>query len=106
MVSSMLRVLHIEEGDNVVNALSPLEPGQIVEVEGLRVIVRSHIPIGHKMSIKNIPKGNPVVKYGEIIGYASIDIQIGDHVHIENVEDPISKWKDQYLLLSVGETDG
>jgi len=104
MNSNMLYVMRIDKRDNVVNALSPLQPGQILEVESLRVIVRSHIPIGHKISIKNILKGKPVVKYGEIIGYASTDIQIGDHVHVKNVEDPISKWKDQYLLVSSGQT--
>ena len=35
--------------------------------------------------VKDIPKGQPVVKYGEHIGLAAEDIQVGCHVHVHNV---------------------
>jgi altronate dehydratase len=98
----MSRVLHINPEDNVVHALSPLSPGQTVEVEDVRVIVRSEIPIGHKLAIRAIPRGEPVVKYGHVIGHALEDIQAGDYVHVHNVKDPISNWKAQYGLPEGG----
>ena len=39
------------------------------------------IPFGHKVSLKDIEKGNFIFKYGQIIGTASRDIKIGEHVH-------------------------
>lgn len=98
----MSRVLHIYSDDNVVNALSPLNPGQVVDVEGAQITVRSSIPMGHKMAIENIPKGEPIIKYGQTIGHALRDIQIGEHVHVDNVKDPVSNWKAQYALPGKG----
>jgi altronate dehydratase small subunit len=44
------------------------------------------IPFGHKFSTKDIQKGEPVIKYGEIIGKAITNISKGGHVHVHNVE--------------------
>ena len=38
------------------------------------------------LSIVQMPKGVPVVKYGEHIGLAGCDIHVGEHVHVHNVE--------------------
>jgi len=43
------------------------------------------IPSGHKLAVKQIRKGDQVLKYGQVIGNASQDIMPGDHVHIHNV---------------------
>jgi len=98
----MPRVLRIHPDDNVVNVLSDLNPDEVVDVEGEKIVVRSSIPMGHKMAVKNIHEGKPVIKYGQAIGYAQKDIQIGEHVHVHNVEDPISNWKAQYEILARG----
>lgn len=45
------------------------------------------IRIYHKVAIKDINKGDNIVKYGEHIGIASKDIKIGEHVHVHNVDD-------------------
>ncbi len=41
-------------------------------------------PSGHKVATANIKKGEAVVKFGQIIGYASDPILIGEHVHTHN----------------------
>ncbi|MDO5640987.1 MAG: altronate dehydratase family protein [Paracoccus sp. (in: a-proteobacteria)] len=41
-------------------------------------------PAGHKLARAAIATGQPVVKYGQIIGYATADIAPGDHVHSHN----------------------
>lgn len=41
-------------------------------------------PAGHKIARAAIAKGAPVVKYGQIIGYATDDIPEGAHVHSHN----------------------
>jgi len=44
------------------------------------------IPYGHKLAIKEIPKGEMIVKYGEIIGIATKEIRTGDYVHVHNLD--------------------
>jgi altronate hydrolase len=44
------------------------------------------IPRGHKVASVAINAGEPVRKYGQIIGFASRDIAAGEHVHVHNVE--------------------
>ena len=40
--------------------------------------------MGHKVATRPIPKGAPVIKFGQIIGYATDDIPPGAHVHVHN----------------------
>ena len=44
------------------------------------------IPAGHKYALCDIPKGEYVIKYGEIIGRATQDIAKGEWVHTHNVK--------------------
>ena len=43
------------------------------------------IPAGHKVALRDIPKGRHVIKYGQVIGRATADIQKGDWVHSHNL---------------------
>lgn len=95
----MTNILQLNKEDNIVCALSSFEPGQRVNVEGEEIIILSSIPVGHKIAIHNIQKGQTIIKYGCIIGYASKDIKVGEHVHIHNVDDPVSDWKNQNQLI-------
>ena len=45
---------------------------------------RGVAPAGHKIARRAIATGEPVFKYGQIIGYATADISAGDHVHSHN----------------------
>ncbi len=44
------------------------------------------IPIGHKIALIDIKKGDTVWKYGEDIGKAVADIKKGEHVHVHNLK--------------------
>ena len=44
------------------------------------------IPAGHKFALREICKGEYVIKYGEIIGRATQDIAQGEWVHTHNVK--------------------
>lgn len=52
----------------------------VVTAEGGRV------PVGHKIAVRAVAQGDPVIKYGHVIGYATQDIAVGDHVHSHNLE--------------------
>jgi altronate dehydratase len=77
--------LVISERDNVATALERLDPGRLVQVDGLTVEIREAVPPGHKVSLRTIPAGEAIIKYGSPIGTATADIPAGTHVHIHNV---------------------
>lgn len=87
----MMNAMVIDEKDNVAVAIEEIKKGE--QVVYLDKSVREHtlttvtdIPIYHKMAVTEIKKGSPVVKYGEHIGLAALDIHIGEHIHVHNVE--------------------
>lgn len=79
-------VQRMHPSDNVATALRELQAGTLVPVDGVEIAVRSVIPFGHKVALRAIEAGSPVLKYGEAIGVASADIPPGEHVHTHNVE--------------------
>lgn len=86
----MKKALVLSDLDNVATALEDIEPGETVLLkmpEGeMKLKVGARIPFGHKLSIRRIPKGFKVIKYGEAIGRAIRDIEVGEWVHVHNVE--------------------
>ena len=51
-----------------------------------RLKSRHDIPIGHKVALRDIKKGDTIIKYGEDIGQAKADIAKGAHLHVQNVK--------------------
>ncbi len=80
----MTDVIVISPADNVATALDVLAPGQILADAG-GVTVREPIPRGHKVALRAIAAGAPVVKYGSSIGTATAEIPAGAHVHTHNL---------------------
>jgi altronate hydrolase len=78
----MADTVRLDAADNVVTAIRPLTVG--VAVEG--AVTTALIPRGHKVATAAVPKGAPVLKYAQVIGYAAEDIAPGDHVHTHNLE--------------------
>jgi (2R)-sulfolactate sulfo-lyase subunit alpha len=48
--------------------------------------VLDHVPLGHKVALRDIEAGDQVVKYGVAIGLATNDIRAGQHVHVHNLK--------------------
>lgn len=80
----MTNVTRLNAADNVVVAATDISAGSQVDGEGLSA--RGDIARGHKIATGAITKGDAVRKYDQIIGFATADIQIGDHVHSHNLE--------------------
>jgi (2R)-sulfolactate sulfo-lyase subunit alpha len=56
--------------------------GVITETDStLNLKARQDIPIGHKVALKPLKKGDTVIKYGEDIGKMVADADTGAHVH-------------------------
>lgn len=45
---------------------------------------------GHKIALKNIKKGEAIIKYGYPIAHALKDIKKGEHVHTHNIATNLS----------------
>ncbi|MFK7763471.1 MAG: UxaA family hydrolase [Roseobacter sp.] len=74
--------VRLDPSDNVVTAARALEVGVTIE----DVKTTALVPSGHKVATQDIATGAPLRKYAQVIGYASCDINAGDHVHTHNVE--------------------
>ena len=61
--------------------------GVITETDKtLKLKAKSSIPIGHKVALKSLKKGDTVIKYGEDIGRMVADAGVGEHVHVHNLK--------------------
>lgn len=84
------KAIIIHEQDNVATALLDLQRGDCCMLQrgdkSVRLCLAQDIPFGHKFALADIPQGREVIKYGEIIGTASKPINVGEHVHVHNVE--------------------
>jgi altronate hydrolase len=69
--------------DNVAVARADIAAGTALG-EGLEAAAR--IPRGHKVATQPIPADQPIIKYGQVIGFARGPIAPGQHVHIHNCE--------------------
>ena len=74
-------MLRLHATDNVVVSTRIVEKGEVAE--GTTTTAR--IMRGHKMASARIAQGQPIRKFGQIIGFAKTDIQPGDWVHEHNV---------------------
>src|SRR6187200_1582125 len=84
-VTSKTMAIHLRPKDNIAVAAKPIGPGTAVEVDGRTVTTAGPIKLGHKFAIEPIKEGDPVLKYGQIIGFAGRNIAVGEHVHTHNV---------------------
>jgi altronate hydrolase len=84
-------ILHIDPRDDVATAVSGLAAGDLA-AEG--VTARAAIPAGHKVAVKTVRRGDPVLKYGWPIGRATADIAPGDHVHSHNLATALTGLED------------
>lgn len=79
----------LHDKDNTVTALLDLSQEQEVTIGSdtapERILIRQDIRYAHKFARVSIAKGADVIKYGEVIGVATADIQPGEHVHVHNV---------------------
>ena len=62
--------LKINPADNVAVAISPLKAGETIQVDGEDITLKTDIPAGHKVTLKDFNEGEDIIKYGYPIGHA------------------------------------
>lgn len=91
-MADLILALKVNEKDNVATVFSNgAEKGAAVTVKDEKgvekeIVISEDIPYGHKLAIRDIAKGELIIKYGEEIGIAVADIKKGDYVHVHNLE--------------------
>jgi altronate hydrolase len=79
------KALILREEDDVCIAKANLAAGTALLLDGRSFTLRQTVPPGHKIAINPLKADAPVRRYGQIIGFATADIRVGDWVHTHNL---------------------
>ncbi|TMQ14515.1 MAG: altronate dehydratase [Deltaproteobacteria bacterium] len=82
----MWGTLRLHPDDDVVIAKLRLAAGTTVETGAGSVTLAADIPAGHKIAVRPRAAGQPIRRYGQVVGFATAAIAPGDHVHKHNLE--------------------
>ena len=81
-----ISAVRLHSDDNVACLLRDHEAGERPTLAGSTAPeLASSISMGHKFALTPIARNAPVIKYGAVIGHATIDIEAGEHVHRHNL---------------------
>lgn len=78
--------------DDVAVTIKDVVSGEVILIKALngqviaRITACENIPLGHKISVRDIKIGDKIIKYGHAIGVATQLIPTGAHVHIQNIQ--------------------
>lgn len=84
MEKAFQQTIRLHSDDNVVVTINDIAAH--TEIGVANIASRSPIPAGHKIAILPLDPGESILKYGQIIGFASEPILPGEHVHTHNVK--------------------
>lgn len=86
-----LRFLIHLKPDHVGVAIEDMKDNESVEGvymdsgKKITVMSKASIPLGHKIALRDLKKGEKVIEYGEVIGITTQEIEAGNHVHVHNI---------------------
>lgn len=87
----MINAFIINDKDDVVTVTEPIPKGGAIcylkDDAECTVTALDDIPKYHKAAIRDVEQNEYVIKYGEVIGVATKDIHVGNHVHTQNLTD-------------------
>jgi predicted RecA/RadA family phage recombinase len=76
----------IHEKDNVAVALEDIQQGQPVVIENHEAFETiSDISYSHKVLLEDVGSEGDIIKYGEVIGQATDDLNQGEWIHTHNM---------------------
>lgn len=87
-----MKAIRIHPLDNVAVAMEPIAKGETITLEdGVCVTALQDIQRGHKIALIALSAGEPIRKYGCVIGLAKTQIAPGEWVHTHNVRTGLSE---------------
>jgi altronate dehydratase len=75
----------MDSTDNCATSLEDISQRTELKTEYGTITINQDIPLGHKFALRNIQKGEKIMKYGQIIGIATEEILKGDWIHTHNI---------------------
>lgn len=82
--------LKINPADSVVVCLRSMQKGETISIDGKTIEIKQDTPAGHKLLIKDAPKGTDIIKYGYPIGHSTEDLTEGEWVNENNIKTNLS----------------
>ncbi|MCF0238671.1 MAG: UxaA family hydrolase [Sphaerochaetaceae bacterium] len=83
-----MKAVKISNNDNVAVVTALTKKGDIID--GYNIKALCDIPQGHKIALVKLKKGDPVVRYGVVLGYMLEDLDAGGWINENNIELPSS----------------
>lgn len=96
VISAVSPVILLHPSDDVAVARVSVRAGDSIGLND--VIARELIGRGHKVALRPIPEGKEVLKYGQVIGVATKDIEVGEAVHLHNLAMLPSQHEHQFSI--------
>ncbi|MCI8342810.1 MAG: UxaA family hydrolase [Firmicutes bacterium] len=91
----MYNCVVINVKDTAATLTAPVKKGETVSYllngEEHSLTAEQDITRFHKIALKDIKKGDIIVKYGCKIGFALSDIKAGEHIHTHNLDSNMPK---------------
>ena len=84
MKKEISAVIRLDARDNVVVARHEI-PAE-TEIPSEHIITKQVVPMGHKGAARDIKKGEAILKYDTVIGYAAEDTPAGTWMHSHNIK--------------------
>ena len=83
----VINCIRVNINDNVVTVIRDITTDEELVGKdvpsGIKTTFR--LQMGHKAAVEEIRPGEKIIKYGEVIGFASQMIKPGEHVHVHNI---------------------
>lgn len=79
-------LLLLHPKDNCLVSCCSMSTGEQISIDNQKLHLLGNVMLGHKVARKNIHQGAKVIKYGAVIGSATHEIQMGEHIHLHNIK--------------------
>ncbi len=79
------KILSIHPDDNVLVALQDLPADELIQFEGINILLKETIPAKHKFYLQNLSMGSSVKMYGLLVGKVTKDVLAGERLSVNNL---------------------
>lgn len=80
------KILTIHPMDNAVVALSNLDEGEEITVEGNKIHLKNSVPGKHKFAKTPLKKGDAIIMYGNTVGVTNRALEAGEVLTVDNTD--------------------
>ena len=87
------KVLKIHSNDNVIVALSDLQQGEIITLDGQEYILTENIAAKHKFAMQDFEEGSEIKMYDVLVGKANQSIKKGGSINTFNVKHAVNNFE-------------